>query len=207
MGFYHWHQPTAKLVLRALENYSLQAQQFSGVEMILLHRLEFGAGHLFFYKGHCRPWLRSLPKEGLRGMEGHSPLMLTGQSWLLVKWCSPDGQQDGSGSVSDSQICTLLGLILPRRKVVGIGHLCNVLPGEECHTSLQFGHILNISINCGHLIKSRRKQHGTEETETRLSRGLLWLCNIWLMLELAKTGTSVSLNTGFSCLHAPKDNI
>lgn len=70
-----------------------------------------------------------------------------------LKRCSPDGQQAGRGFISDSQISAVLGLILPRRKVVGADHRCSALAGEKCHASLRFGHTLSAGITCGPLMK------------------------------------------------------
>lgn len=69
MRLYHWHQPTAKPVPRALENHSPWAQQFSGVEMILLQRdlPKFGAGGLFLTRVTAGPGQGACQSSGCEG--------------------------------------------------------------------------------------------------------------------------------------------
>lgn len=126
----------------------------------------------------------------------------------ILTFSCTDGQQAGSGFLSDSQISSALVLILPRRNLVGTGHRCNTLDaitGDECHAALPLGHVLSAGTTCGHLTKCSKERCGREETETRLSCGSLWLCNTRLTADLAMSSSLVAQDTGFSCLCSPEN--
>lgn len=81
-----------------------------------------------FLQGSLQALAKGLAKGAAARDGGTQPAEVSWeQSNFRLKRCSPDGQQAGRGFVSDSQISAVLGLILPRRKVIGTDHRCNAL--------------------------------------------------------------------------------
>lgn len=79
---------------------------------------------------------------------------------------SPAGQQAGRGSITDSLISAVLGLILPRRGVIGADHGGNALAGEERHTALRPERALSAGIT-GALGMKRAGESGGRQRRRR----------------------------------------